>query len=546
MLRAALYARYSTDSQSPASVADQLRECRRLASRLEASVVAELDDAGVSGSSMANRPGLATLLALVEAGGCDLVIAEHTNRIARAGEDGWGIFHRLRELGVRYVTVEEGQVTVLHQGLSSLLSEQKLEEASHKTRRGLAGVALSGRSAGGRSYGYRPKRLYDAAGERLRGELEIDEAEQLVVERIFREYAAGAAPRAIVARLNAEGVPGPRGGPWNASTLNGNVARGNGVLHNELYIGWRVWGRHAWIKDRRTGKRRARAGDPANAVRVHVPELAIVDADLWAAAQARHAEVSAGPMTHARRPKHLLSGLVRCGCCAGPMIVSGAAPHHFICSARRERGPAACANGRNAPLPAVEARIVDAVREGLLHPDVIENSIEAYRVHADADRLASGRRRAELERQLAEAKRRAARLVDQVADGMLTGAAVKERVAELEADRADAERELATIAAAAAGDVVTLLPNAAREYGKIVAAMQGALEGPEGLLRDEARQIFRRLVRQVTITPLDGRGQFALAMSGDLADLLRLNEKAPRPEPGGLSSRWVRGQDLNL
>ena len=546
MPRAALYARYSTDRQSPASIADQLRDCRVLADKLGAGVVAEEGDEELSGASVANRPGLARLMALCEAGGCDLVIAEHTNRIARAGEDGWGIFHRLRELGVRYVTVEEGEVTVLHQGLSSLISEQKLEESSHKTRRGLKGVAERGRSAGGRSYGYRLQRLYDGAGERIRGQLEIDEDQANVVRRIHREYAAGASPRAIVHRLNAEGVPGPRGRLWNASTLNGNKARGNGILHNELYAGWLVWGRQTWLKDRRTGKRRARAADPANGVRVEVPALRIIDQDLWAAVQARIAATAVGARNPgvARRPKHLLSGLVACGCCGGPMIVSGR-PAYFVCSARRERGPAACANGRTAPAAAVEARILTAVREGLLHPAVIESSVEEYRRAATAQRLASGRRRAELERQLAEAIRRAGRLVDQVADGQLPGAAVRERLAGLEAERAGLERELATIDAAAAGELAIVHPRAAGEYRKMVETLKASLEGAEGPGRDEAREIFRRLVRQVTVTPLPARGQFGLILAGDLADLIRLKEKAPR-DAEGFSQQWVRGQDLNL
>ena len=74
---------------------------------------------------------------------------------------------------------------------------------------------------------------------------------------IFREYAAGASPRDIAAGLNARGVLAPRGGQWNASTIHGNAARGNGLLHNELYRGMLVWGRPTWSKSRETGTRRS-------------------------------------------------------------------------------------------------------------------------------------------------------------------------------------------------------------------------------------------------------------------------------------------------
>src|SRR5690242_12342238 len=81
IMRTALYARYSTDRQSPLSIDDQLRLCRGLAASLGAHVVREISDAELSGFSAA-RPGLAELLDLVRAGAVDLVIAEHSDRLA--------------------------------------------------------------------------------------------------------------------------------------------------------------------------------------------------------------------------------------------------------------------------------------------------------------------------------------------------------------------------------------------------------------------------------------------------------------------------------
>ena len=54
------------------------------------------------------------------------------------------------------------------------------------------------------------------------------------MRRIYREYLAGRSPKAIVTDLNREGIPSPRGGKWNASTLNGNRKRANGILSNSL------------------------------------------------------------------------------------------------------------------------------------------------------------------------------------------------------------------------------------------------------------------------------------------------------------------------
>lgn len=66
---------------------------------------------------------------------------------------------------------------------------------------------------------------------------EIIEDEASVIRRIFEDYLGGKTARQIAADLNNEGVASPRGGSWNASTINGNKKRRNGILNNELYLG---------------------------------------------------------------------------------------------------------------------------------------------------------------------------------------------------------------------------------------------------------------------------------------------------------------------
>jgi hypothetical protein len=51
-----------------------------------------------------------------------------------------------------------------------------------------------------------------------------------------------------------------------------------------------------------------------------VPDLRIVDADIFAAAKAMKAELG-GDRPHKTRPRHLLSGLLKCGCCGSGYIV---------------------------------------------------------------------------------------------------------------------------------------------------------------------------------------------------------------------------------
>ena len=55
-----------------------------------------------------------------------------------------------------------------------------------------------------------------------------------------------------------------------------------------------------------------------------VPELRIVDQEVWNAAKARQRILAYEPpapgentLNERRRPKHLFGGLVKCGCCGG-------------------------------------------------------------------------------------------------------------------------------------------------------------------------------------------------------------------------------------
>ena len=92
-----------------------------------------------------------------------------------------------------------------------------------------------------------------------------------------------------------------------------------------------VWNRQRFIKDPNTGKRVSRPNPEANWIRTEVPELRIVDDELWRRVKLRQAELAkqfeattmgvraarAERLNRLRRPAFLLSGLLTCGCCGG-------------------------------------------------------------------------------------------------------------------------------------------------------------------------------------------------------------------------------------
>jgi site-specific DNA recombinase len=83
--RVAIYARYSTDMQSPTSVEDQLRLCRKICANNGWSVDEVFTDDAISGK-IDQRPGFERLRSKVVAGHFDVVVTESLDRLSRDPE----------------------------------------------------------------------------------------------------------------------------------------------------------------------------------------------------------------------------------------------------------------------------------------------------------------------------------------------------------------------------------------------------------------------------------------------------------------------------
>ncbi|OUI84798.1 recombinase family protein, partial [Acetobacter tropicalis] len=290
-MRVALYARYSSDNQRDASIEDQFRICRALAEKNGWQIVACYSDRAISGTTLL-RPGIQDLMAQARAGQFDIVLAEGLDRLSRDQEDVAGFYKRMKFADVKIETLSEGKITSLHIGLTGTMNAEYIEKLSKNTHRGLRGRIEHGKSGGGLCYGYDVLKLRDAEGERICGERAINNEQAQIVRRIFQDYANGKAPKAIALALNAEGLRGPLSGAWGPSTLNGNRERGTGILNNELYIGRLIWNRLRYLKDPVTKKRVSRLNPESEWVIQDVPELRIIEQDLWEAVKARQSKTT--------------------------------------------------------------------------------------------------------------------------------------------------------------------------------------------------------------------------------------------------------------
>ncbi|MCO6393101.1 recombinase family protein [Aliihoeflea aestuarii] len=555
MTRVALYARYSSDNQREASIEDQLRICREQAKREKWKIVGTYKDAGISGASMILRPGIQALLQDAQAGQFDIVLAEALDRISRDQADVATFYKHLKFAGVPIVTLSEGEISELHVGLKGTMNALFLKDLAAKTHRGIRGRVEDGKSGGGLCFGYNVVKQLDARGDPIRGDREINEAEANVVRRIFREFAAGVGPRTIARTLNEEGVPGPAGKLWSDTTIRGHVKRGTGLVNNELYIGRLIWNRLRYIKDPSTGKRVSRLNPESEWIIKDVPELRIVDDELWHSVRVRQGEIAEkfanvteavrnhhkkNRLNGTRRPKSLLSGLVFCGCCGGPYSLRGA--DRFACSNHISKG--ACSNSRTIPREDLEARVLSGLKDRMMAPEIVEEAMRAYA--EETNRLNRERRSSgdAWKAELVKIEKQIRGIIEAIKAGMFHES-MKAEMDTLEARKT----ELNALLADAPEDKPDILPSASAIYAKKVSALTKALNRKEE--RQEAAETLRGLIEKISLTPGPERGEIYATLHGELSTILNWTERQaigktvkttkPAADATGLSLSVVAG-----
>jgi len=511
-MRAVIYARYSSDNQREASIDDQIEVCRRYAEREGWDVSEVYQDRAISGSS-AMRPGYQNLLIDAEAKKFDIILCEALDRIGRRLADVADLHDRLTFLGIKLVAVNVGEITPIHTAVIGMMAQHYVKDLGEKTKRGQLGRALKGKLPGGKAYGYDVLPAdADGAGHRR-----INPTEAAIVQRIFEDYASGKSPRVIARTLNTEGIAGPEGRPWGDTTIRGQVDRGTGILNNTLYIGQLSWNRCSYVKDPRTGKRVARVNPRQDWEIVEVPDLRLIDDELWDAVKTRQNETThtmsrddaGNALNRVHRRQFLLSGLLTCGICGGGYTIVG--KDRYGCATRRIKGT--CDNERTIKRQEIEARVLDGLKQRLVTSDLVETFVSAF--HEEINRLSaeqSGTRTAK-EKELGKITRDLDRLVNAITAGVdpLT---LKDRFTKLEARKADLETTLA----APEPHAVRLHPNLPKLYAEKVAGLETALNDPA--IMSEAAEILRSMIDRIELHPRSNAPGLDALIYGDLAQIL--------------------------
>jgi site-specific DNA recombinase len=539
-MRAAIYARYSSDNQREASIEDQVRLCRARIDREGWTLVETYADYAMSGATTL-RSGYQSLLEGARNDKFDIVVAEALDRMTRDQEDIAALYKQLSFAGVRIITLSEGEISELHVGLKGTMNALFLKDLAAKTHRGLEGRVRNGKSGGGIVYGYDIVRAFDASGQPVRGDRRINEHQAAVVRRIYSDYISGRSPRAIAISLNTEGIVGPTGKGWTASTIIGNRKRGTGILNNELYIGKLVWNRLSYRRDPLTRKRVSQLNQPHKWITTEVSHLRIIEQEQWTQVQSLQTQRtrdtrptdSAGPDWRQRRPKHLFSGLIKCPACGGSMSLISRV--YYGCAASRNRGT--CSNRHTIRVDRLEEAVLRGTQDSLLSPELTEAYVQEYTREFNRlkDEVSSARTASR--RRLDLVNKQIANLVEAVSAGR-SSTALLDRLQVLETER------VALLAAQSDNlpDPIRLHPNIAQQYVARVGNLRACLDQDD--MRDQAAAIMRTLVEEIRVHADDNGTQIELI--GDLATLVGFANTPDTKKPGskedpGRTKRLVAG-----
>lgn len=342
MKRAAIYIRVSTQEQAQEgySVGEQKE---RLISYCKAQnwLIADIYvDGGYTGSNL-NRPGMQKMM--IETSKFDVVLVYKLDRLSRSQRD---TLYLIEEVflpnDVDFVSMQEsfdtsspfGKAMI---GLLAVFAQLEREQIKERTKMGRIARAKEGlyRGGGNVPIGY----------DYVDGHLSINLYEAEQVQKIYEWYLSGLSLKAISERLQENGYTN-RYGSYNSWSSVRNI------LENEVYIG------------------RMRFGE----VCIDNAHEAIITEE-----QFREAQLLRGKRKEqhpfAFQSKHLLTGLLFCGCCGGRYYMRNSGKYAcYSCYSRTKQMKSMikdpnCQN-RNWRTEELNGEIESRIREVLSNPDL--------------------------------------------------------------------------------------------------------------------------------------------------------------------------------
>jgi site-specific DNA recombinase len=566
--KAILYARVSTEEQARSgySLAQQLEALREYAAREGFAVLEEVVDPGQSGASL-ERPGMDRVRDLVLAGGVSVVLAQDRDRFSREPAYHYLLKKEFEEHGCKMRALNdrgdnspEGE---LMDGVFDQFAKFERAKTAERTRRGKVRKAREGKIMGdgrGPTYGF--------AYNNSRDGYVVDEAKMMVVRRIFEMVATRTAIRSIKKRLEAEGVPAPRGGKtWSTRTLRAMVLNDCYLPHTTEELSSlispevvdkldpeKLYGILWYGKRRVTVKQVAEYDADGRRRYRRKQKKALKPREEWTGAPvpagwiprplveaAREAIKDSQPPSRAgggERFWELSGGIILCGECGRRMTPDrrkGETPttfyNYYRCNTHRDRGPEACPNRKIRRAEKIETAVWAFISSLLQNPEQLRLGLERLIEGEKSTMPGDPEREAKAWLQsIEESDRQRARAQELAIEGLLSHEELRGKLYEIEERRQAAQKELAALTKRKER-VEELKRDAETLLSSYAAAVPEALET---LTSEERRQVYKTL-RLKLHAYADGTTMVSGALASE--ELLCTNGSTSRPTPTPSTAR---------
>lgn len=300
-MRAAAYARYSTDKQTENSIAYQMEAITKYCLAHNIDLCAAFSDEAESGTNI-NREGFQSLIAAAKRHEFDAVVIYDISRGSRDVVDWFSFRKAMKAAGVKVIstTQELGDITDPSSFLTELitagLGQHYVLDTRKKSMAGMLERAKKGLYCGGHApLGY----------DIQEGRYIINPKEAETVRRIFKMYAAGDSYNLMVDKL--KGVTGKFGRPFGKNSFNS-------ILSNERYVGKYKWNE----RNIRVMRKWAGGKKTDNPVILEGVIPPIIDRITWEKVQKRMN--SGRKAVNKAKREYLLSGLIECAECGAAYV----------------------------------------------------------------------------------------------------------------------------------------------------------------------------------------------------------------------------------
>ena len=365
-----LYPRVSTEMQVDGfSLDGQINSLKRFADREEMVVLDIYEDAGKSGKSIEGRPAFKQMLFDIENGlQIEYILVYKLSRFGRNAADILNSLEFVQSYGVNLICIEEGIDSSQTSGklLISVLSavaEIERENIIEQTMNGRKEKARQGGWNGGFApYGYylKDKMLF------------IQQEEAEVIRLIYNKFANTTMGYGGVAQyLNLQGIK-------KVQRQNGTLKEWSGhfvriILDNPVYCGKIAFGRRAREKVKGT-KNQYRQAWQEDYILADGQHDAIINEELWSKVRKKRIETGVKqPSKVGKDRAHLLTGILKCPACGGPMYTNKHAwtnkdgtykeVYYYVCSRNRMVRGKSCDYKAMLKKTEIEPLVIEAIRE---------------------------------------------------------------------------------------------------------------------------------------------------------------------------------------